>query len=135
MESRLVQIIKEKHVLTWEDDGNMGVAAGELKLVFQHGDKIVIISELNESSMDDSVEDYMENYEKGEGYRPHDSFISEEEYYKFMDGMEKIYGEGVHSTFMDVITSLADGGAVVHKDIRRELEIIHEAIGRILQRP
>jgi hypothetical protein len=134
MEDRLVQIIKEKHILTWEDNGNTGVAAGELKLVFQHGDEIVILSELNESSMDDSVEHYMESYEKDDYYRQHGRFVPKEDYFKFMAGMKNIYGSGVHSTFMDVITVLADGGAVVDKDICRELEIINDAIGRILQR-
>lgn len=135
MEDRLVQVIKEKHLLTWKDGDDTGVGVGEYKMIFQHGNEIVIMSELNECGLrEQTISEFMEEYEKDEGYRPHDDFVSWEEYKKFIEGMENIYGEGAHGTFKDVIHSLADGGVRIHRDLRSELEYIYEDIGKILGR-
>ena len=135
MEDRLVQVIKEKHLLTWKDGDDTGVGVGEYKMIFQHGNEIVIISELNEEGVtDQTVDEFMQDYDKGEGYHPHDDYVSWDEYKKFMQGMENIYGEGIHETFKQVIHAMAECGASIHKDIRRELEYIYEDIGKILGR-
>ena len=73
MEDRLVQVIKEKHLLTWKDGDDTGVGIGEYKLIFQHGNEIVIISELNEEGVtDQTIDEFMQDYDNGEGYHPHD---------------------------------------------------------------
>ena len=134
MEDRLVQVIKGRHLLTWKDGEDFGVGVGEYKLIFQHGNEIVIMSELDEDGItDQTVEEFMQSYDKGGGYRPHANYISWDEYKMFMNGMENIYREGVHEAFKNVIHSMAKTGVTIHKDIRRELEEIYTDIKRILE--
>ena len=133
MEDRLVQIIKEKHLLTWKDGEDTGVGVGEYKLVFQHDDDIVIISELNSAGItDQTVSEFMNDYDKGEGYSPYDGMVSWEKYNEFLKGMENIYGEGTHETFKQVIHAMAEGGVTVDRSIRCELEDIYNDIRKIL---
>ena len=136
MEDRLVQIIKEKHLVTWKERDNLhGVAAAEIKLVFQRDDDITIVSELEECYLHDQpISEYLSSYDKGEGFLPYGDSVTFEAYFQFLKDMQEINGDSVHGTFKDVIHALAHSGVNVDKELRRELEYFYEEIGKILNK-
>ena len=137
MEDRLVQIIKEKHLVTWKERDNLrGVAAAEIKLVFQHGDDIAIVSELEECYLHDQpISEYLASYDKGEGFLPYGDCVTFEAYMQFLKDMQEINGsDSPHGVVKDVIHALAHSGVNVDKELRRQLEYLYEEIGKILNK-
>ena len=137
MEDRLVQIIKEKHLVTWKERDNLrGVAAAEIKLVFQHGDDIAIVSELEECYLHDQpISEYLSSYDKGEGFLPYGDCVTFEAYMQFLKDMQEINGsDSPHGVVKDVIHALAHSGVNVDKELRRQLEYLYEEIGKILNK-
>ena len=137
MEDRLVQIIKEKHLVTWKERDNLhGVAAAEIKLVFQRDDDITIVSELEECYLHDQpISEYLSSYDNGEGYLPYGDCVTFEAYMQFLKDMQEINGgDTPHGVFKDVIHALAHSGVNVDKELRRQLEYLFECISKILNK-
>ena len=137
MEDRLVQIIKENHLVTWKERDNLrGVSAAEIKLVFQHGDDIAIVSELEECYLHDQpISEYLSSYDNGEGFLPYGDSVTFEAYMQFLKDMQEINGsDSPHGVVKDVIHALAHSGVNVDKELRRELEYLYEEIGKILNK-
>ena len=136
MEDRLIQIIQGRHLVTWKErDGLNGVACGDLKMVFQHNDEIVIISELDMNYLhEQGISEYLTEYDKGYGYMPYGYSVDIKAYHRFMHDMQEINGDTVHGAFKDVIGALANSGVGVDKEVRLQLEYLYEKIGEILKK-
>ena len=137
MEDRLVQIIKEKHLVTWKERDNLrGVCCADLKLVFQHNDDITIVSELEECYLHDQpISEYLADYDKGEGFLPYGDCVTFEAYMQFLKDMQEINGsDSPHGVVKDVIHAMAHSGVNVDKELRRQLEYLSEEIGKILNK-
>ena len=136
-DDRLIQIMRERHLATWKSDGDLrGVCCADLKLVFQHNDEIVVISELDTSCLNEqSISEYLADYDNGNGYTPYGDFVDVYAYRRFMHDMKEINcGDTPQGVFKDIISALADSGVNVDQEVARELEYIYEEIGKILKK-
>lgn len=131
---RLINIIKDKHLLTWKDGELTGEGVGEYKLFFEHNGDVVVMSELDDMNFE-SIEYYMKAYDKGEGFRPYQRIcVGWDELEKFLNDMRELTGNDSIETFCEVVKDLADSGISVHSDVRGHLEELQESLTTLLKR-
>lgn len=134
MEPRIIQILKDRHLAKWKDGDDTGACVCNYKVIFQNEKgEMRILSEMELEDLEAyNIDDLIDIYKRGEGFRPHNDSLSLDDFDKYLISLENIYGEGPANTFVGFLEDVETSGVEIDKELRKYLERVQKAISQIL---